>query len=148
MSLERILECGGEFYQAMTEKGVNRPFDRIHLINMLNDEEDEYNAAKNLAERVDALLDGAFYAADSLARPGATFVDDFYLRYIIRDRLRRIESCGVDPAPLIEIVHEANMTKFTLPGGRVEGGKWMKPPGFVAPDEKLDAEIKRQLRCL
>lgn len=142
---ERILECGGEFYEEMQARGVKKSFDRIHLGNMLRDEDDEYYAAEDVTEQVDALLDGAFYCADSLARPGATAIDDFWIRKNIDDRLRQIRSLGIDPAPLIEIVHAANMTKFTLPGGRLEGGKWMKPPAFMPPDALLRAEINRQL---
>lgn len=142
--MERVLECGREFYGAMRERGVERAFDREHLKRMIEDEDAEFSEAKDLTERVDALLDGVFYCADSLARPGVTEADEFWIRFVMRGRMRRVAEMGVSIAPLVEIVHAANMTKFSLPGGRLEGGKWVKPPGFVPPDEALRAEIRRQ----
>lgn len=142
--MELVLECGKEFHGAMVEKGVDTKFSREHLYEMILSEVEEHKVAKDEAEKIDAHLDIAFYCANSLARPGATEADDFWVRAIIVSQLDRIREYGIDPEPLIRIVHAANMTKFTLPGGRLENGKWMKPPGFKAPDDDLRAEIQWQ----
>ena len=54
-----------------------------------------------------------------------------------------IMNSGHDFKRLFDIVHTANMTKFTLPGGSLgESGKWNKPPAFVAPDAELRRVIE------
>lgn len=57
---------------------------------------------------------------------------------------------GVDPQPILEIVHEANMGKL-FPDGQPHydsiTGKVLKPDNWVedyAPEEKIKAEIERQ----
>lgn len=61
------------------------------------------------------------------------------------------EKMNVDPTPLFNIVHEANMGKL-FPDGkpryRKEDGKIMKPEGWEdqhAPEPKIKQEIKRQI---
>jgi predicted HAD superfamily Cof-like phosphohydrolase len=53
---------------------------------------------------------------------------------------------GVKPQAVFEIVQEANMSKV-FPDGKPhfnEVGKVIKPQGWVAPEPKIEAEIKRQ----
>lgn len=54
---------------------------------------------------------------------------------------------SVDPNPLFDIVHEANMAKLWDDGKpRYDPvGKIIKPPHWVAPDEALEQEIERQI---
>lgn len=59
---------------------------------------------------------------------------------------------GVDPGPLFDIVQQANMAKLhtdPVTGDKVavynDTGKVQKPPGWVAPEPLLEAEIRRQL---
>jgi predicted HAD superfamily Cof-like phosphohydrolase len=55
---------------------------------------------------------------------------------------------GVNPGELWRIVHGANMAKV-FPDGSVhrrEDGKIIKPEGWTPPDEKLAAEVIRQLQ--
>lgn len=52
---------------------------------------------------------------------------------------------GVDGNAIFRVVHEANMSKFTLPGGGVRpDGKVIKPKGFKPPD--IAGELERQRR--
>jgi predicted HAD superfamily Cof-like phosphohydrolase len=53
---------------------------------------------------------------------------------------------GVKPQAVFEIVQEANMAKV-FPDGKPrwnEVGKVIKPEGWVTPEPKIEAEIKRQ----
>jgi predicted HAD superfamily Cof-like phosphohydrolase len=43
-------------------------------------------------------------------------------------------ACGIADKPIIEAVDASNMAKFGPGGYRREDGKWMKPPGWEAPD--------------
>lgn len=52
-------------------------------------------------------------------------------------------ACGIDLKPIWELVHEANLAKFGS-GSTIREGKQMKPPGWVAPDEKIRQEIVAQ----
>jgi predicted HAD superfamily Cof-like phosphohydrolase len=99
---------------------VNREF----IIRMVMDELEELKNAQDETEEVDALLDAAYYIFDHLAKT------------------------GLDIRPVWKLIHEANMSKFG-PGGYIsQDGKWMKPPGFVPPDDKIREEIKRQRNVL
>jgi len=53
---------------------------------------------------------------------------------------------GIDPEPLWEIVHGANMAKVQRDGSvkRREDGKIIKPEGWQDPASLLRAEIERQ----
>jgi predicted HAD superfamily Cof-like phosphohydrolase len=56
---------------------------------------------------------------------------------------------GVNPDPCFEEVHSANMRKL-FPDGKAhynEHGKIVKPQGWVGPEEKLEAEIQRQIEA-
>lgn len=78
---------------------------------------------ENLSLRVDlaALADGV--------------IDSFY---VLEGLLVR---CGIDPAPLWEAVHAANMQKASGPTDPTTG-KRLKPPGWTPPD--IEGELKRQ----
>ena len=41
---------------------------------------------------------------------------------------------GVDDQPILEEVDSANLRKFATGSYRRDDGKWMKPPGWTAPD--------------
>lgn len=57
-------------------------------------------------------------------------------------------ACGLPMAEIQAIVQEANMTKFSLPGGyRREDGKWMKPPGWQPPEPKIKELLKTMLKA-
>jgi predicted HAD superfamily Cof-like phosphohydrolase len=56
--------------------------------------------------------------------------------------------CGIEPQPLMNIVHFANMSKLgpdNKPIYRESDGKIMKPEGWVAPEPMLEKEIIRQM---
>lgn len=56
---------------------------------------------------------------------------------------------GIDPAPLFDIVHQANMAKL-FPDGLPhynEAGKVVKPPNWQAPEIFLEEEIQRQIKA-
>ncbi|MFD0587625.1 HAD family hydrolase [Paenibacillus sp. GCM10027627] len=54
---------------------------------------------------------------------------------------------SLNPDPLFEIVHNANMNKLHSDGKPRydEYGKIIKPEGWVAPEPLLEAEIQRQI---
>lgn len=57
---------------------------------------------------------------------------------------------GVNPQPLFDIVQGANMAKLGPDGKpiyRESDGKIMKPEGWVAPEPKIAAEIKKQMEA-
>ncbi|WP_072728521.1 hypothetical protein [Paenibacillus sp. NAIST15-1] len=56
---------------------------------------------------------------------------------------------GVDPNPLFDIVHKANMAKLWEDGKPKynDVGKVIKPPHWVAPDGVLEQEIERQIKA-
>jgi predicted HAD superfamily Cof-like phosphohydrolase len=53
---------------------------------------------------------------------------------------------GVDPTPLFEAVHQANMDKLWDGQPRYDptNGKTLKPPGWVGPEERIRALIEEQ----
>jgi len=53
---------------------------------------------------------------------------------------------GVDPAPLFDAVHQANMDKLWdgEPRYNPDNGKTLKPPGWVGPEERIRALINQQ----
>lgn len=57
-----------------------------------------------------------------------------------------INSFGIDIEPIDKIVHEANMKKFSKGSYRREDGKWMKPPDWEDPSQKIKEEIRKQFR--
>jgi predicted HAD superfamily Cof-like phosphohydrolase len=108
------------------------PYNIAHLRRMIFDELEEFEEATKPHEKVDALLDLLYYLANAVARGGP--------EELLERAVTNVNG-WVDVEPLFEIVHTANMSKFTLPGGHMKGDKWMKPPNFIPPD----AEIARYL---
>ena len=53
---------------------------------------------------------------------------------------------GVDPAPLFDAVHQANMDKLWdgQPRYNPTNGKTLKPPGWVGPEERIRQLIDKQ----
>jgi predicted HAD superfamily Cof-like phosphohydrolase len=51
---------------------------------------------------------------------------------------------GINMEPIEDFVQEANMAKFSEGSYRREDGKWMKPPDWTGPEEKIKQEINRQ----
>ncbi|MFD1955978.1 hypothetical protein ACFSL6_17820 [Paenibacillus thailandensis] len=94
-------------------------------ISFMLEELTEFAAADDVVEQADALIDLIYFA-----------IGTFTL-------------IGVNPAPLFEIVHEANMGKVG-PDGKVlrdSQGKIVKPAGWkerYAPEPRIRAEIERQ----
>lgn len=107
-------------FSQRTSKYFSGKIDREFITKMVKDELEELAVAKDEAEEVDALLDAVYYILNHLATT----------RLNIR--------------PIWNMIHKANMTKFG-PGGYMRSdGKWCKPPNFVAPDDDIRKEIKRQ----
>ena len=98
--------------------------ENIHFIRkMVNDELDELENSKTIAEQADALVDAVYYICDTAVRH------------------------GMNLDPLFEIVHAANMKKIV--DGKIlrrEDGKILKPQGWEEPTQKLANEIERQTR--
>jgi len=55
-----------------------------------------------------------------------------------------IKLFDLDPLPIWNLIHAANMTKFGVGGYLNAQGKWCKPPNFVAPDDAIRQEILQQ----
>ena len=53
---------------------------------------------------------------------------------------------GVDDEPILEEVDAANLRKFAPGSYRREDGKWMKPPGWTAPDIMGTVERQGELK--
>ena len=90
---------------------------------MVNDELDELEEAKNTVEQADALVDAIYYICDTAVRH------------------------GMNLDTLFKIVHRANMQKVV--DGKVirrEDGKIMKPDGWEDPEPYLTREMQRQER--
>lgn len=90
----------------------------------LIEEAEELRVAKTIAEQADAYIDSIYFAIGGLA------------------------DLGVDPQPLWDIVHAANMAKIWPDGSvrRREGdGKIVKPSNWVDPGPLIEAEILRQI---
>lgn len=88
----------------------------------IRDECDELDRARTLVDQADAYLDIIYFGIGGLVE------------------------LGLDPHPLWEIVHGANMAK--LHNGKPcyhPDGKVKKPEGWVAPEPQLKAEVERQL---
>ena len=99
-------------------------------------------SASRLAQRniwVKEELEEAEEATDVIGQADA-MIDAIYFL------LGTLVEMGVKPQAVFEIVQEANMSKV-FPDGKPhfnEVGKVIKPEGWVAPEPKIEAEIKRQ----
>jgi predicted HAD superfamily Cof-like phosphohydrolase len=89
----------------------------------LIEEANELREAETIYDQADAYIDSIYFAIGGLV------------------------DLGVDPQPLWDIVHGANMAKI-WPDGSIQrrvDGKVIKPRGWVDPTEALRAEIDRQI---
>lgn len=128
MSLHEAWLSVRDFHRVMDQPHPDRPhFQTVDLVQRragwIEEEVAELHAAGDVIDQADAYLDIAYFALGGLVE------------------------LGVDPGPLFTIVHAANMAKV-WPDGTVhktELGKVIKPPGWVAPEPELAAEIGRQL---
>jgi len=101
-----------------------QPEDRAHKRGKwIVDEVDELQEATTLMEQADAYIDIIYFAVGGLVE------------------------LGINPGPLWDIVHGANMAKRQPDGSvlRREDGKIIKPDSWVAPDAALHAELERQI---
>jgi predicted HAD superfamily Cof-like phosphohydrolase len=89
----------------------------------IKEEADELLEARTIMDQADAYIDAIYFGVGGLVE------------------------LGVDPGPLWDIVHNANMSKLWKDGTvhRREDGKVIKPPHWVDPGPLLQAEINRQL---
>ncbi|MEC0226623.1 pyrophosphohydrolase domain-containing protein [Paenibacillus alba] len=88
----------------------------------MQEELNEYKEAATLEDEVDAMIDELYFVLGTLVE------------------------MGVEPGPIFDIVHHANMSKV-WPDGLVhknEFGKTIKPPDWQDPFDKISAEIRRQ----
>ncbi|NOV02624.1 HAD family hydrolase [Paenibacillus planticolens] len=88
----------------------------------MQEELDEFKEATTLEDEVDAMIDELYFVLGTLVE------------------------LGVEPGPIFDIVHHANMSKV-WPDGLVhknELGKTIKPPDWQDPFDKIRAEIRRQ----
>lgn len=110
--------------QPVADKPVMVDIDRVKTrIKWITNELDEYLEATTVYEQADALTDTLYYLLGA-------FVDS-----------------GISADQLFEIVHRANMSKFSLDGTVVQGedSKIEKPMGWIHPDLEIRDEIDRQM---
>lgn len=99
---------------------------------------------KRAADRAKWLIEEARELRDArtLEAQADAYIDSIYFA------LGGFVELGLDPQPLWDIVHQANLAKV-WPDGSVQkrdgDGKTVKPPGWVDPQESLRAEIARQI---
>jgi len=111
----------------------------------LNEEADEFVTASGLVEaRIGASADPAdtYGHVDVIAEQADAMIDAAYFA------LGGLVELGIDPSPLWDIVHRANMAKLWPDGTvrrRPEDGKVIKPPGWQDPGPLIRAEVRRQV---
>lgn len=95
---------------------------RLARADWIAEEVQELRDATTLEDQADAYIDILYFAVGGMVE------------------------LGINPGPLWDIVHGANMAKVQPDGSvkRREDGKIVKPEGWQAPDELLRAEIARQ----
>ncbi|UKS25852.1 HAD family hydrolase [Paenibacillus sp. HWE-109] len=88
----------------------------------MQEELNEYQEAATLEDEVDAMIDELYFVLGTLVE------------------------MGVEPGPIFDIVHHANMSKVWSDGlvHKNEFGKTIKPPEWQDPFDKISAEIRRQ----
>lgn len=112
------------------------PIERVAArANWITEEADETRDASLQAEPLEQLVG----VADG-------YIDAIYFG------LGGLVELGIDPDPLFEIVHAANMAKRHLINGELvvvtrADGKVVKPEGWVAPEPLLRAEVMRQIHA-
>lgn len=115
-----------EFHQAFQNPVADAPVmlssERVaKRAGWLLEEIEEFKDAATLEDQVDAMIDTLYFAYGTLVE------------------------LGVDPDPIFEIVHRANMAKL-FPDGlpHFHNGKVIKPDNWQAPEPKIREEIERQ----
>jgi len=167
-----ILKDGYDFYNRVVEcTGKTQKFDMEFVVSMVKSEMQELLEAKDDAERIDAMIDGIYYISSALVRSGGPLThkicinltdknlasyystllitndDDHELAICISMMMVLIASLArfnLNMVPIWDIVHEANMRKFSGDGHLLPCGKWQKPSDFVPPDQDIRDEIRRQ----
>lgn len=128
MSIEKeyrmVTEFQRKFGQPVADKPTEMAYQRMdERYEYMKEELNEFRESFILVDQADAMIDLIYLAIGTLVE------------------------LGVNPAPLFEIVHNANMSKL-WPDGKVrtdgKTGKVIKPPTFVRPEPLLQAEIERQ----
>jgi predicted HAD superfamily Cof-like phosphohydrolase len=120
-----------EFHQAFGHPVAKSPemlgIDRVKCrSDWMNEEVEEFQAARTLEDQADAMIDLLYFALGTLVE------------------------LGVDAETLFHIVHKANMGKL-WPDGKAHfhpDGKVLKPPTWRDPGDALRAEIARQLAAV
>jgi predicted HAD superfamily Cof-like phosphohydrolase len=123
---EQVREFHGKFGHPAATKPTDMEEDRRdQRITYMNEELDEFFDAETSVDQADAMIDLIYFALGTLVE------------------------LGVNPEPLFDIVHNANMSKV-WPDGTVkydpDTAKVLKPPTFVRPEPLLEAEIERQTK--
>ena len=124
-SYEKVKEFHLAFNHQCPGKPEMLPEGRVEKrSNWMLEELEEFRKAKSIADQADAMI---------------------YLMYFA---LGTMVEMGVQPGPLFDIVHQANMNKL-WPDGKVHyaaDGKVIKHPSWRPPEPKLLAEIERQFK--
>ena len=97
--------------------------ERVHRFGFMLEELQEFLVADSIPAQADAMVDLIYFALGTLV------------------------GMGVDPNPIFEIVHDANMQKLWHDGKpryRPSDGKVVKPPNWLDPWQPIVAEIARQ----
>lgn len=112
------------FGHPYSDTPIMQPQDRADArADWMDEEAQEVRDAITICQRADGYIDAIYFGLGGLVE------------------------MGIDPDPLFELVHGANMAKV-WPDGTVhrrEDGKILKPPGWEAPDVAIAAEIDRQM---
>jgi predicted HAD superfamily Cof-like phosphohydrolase len=103
---------------------MQTPFQANRRATWIEEEAQEVRDATDIASQADGYIDVIYFAMGGL------------------------DELGIDPSPLWDIVHQANMAK-RQPDGSVSRDpvtfKTLKPEGWVAPEPLLRAEVQRQI---
>lgn len=127
MSLDKAWEDVRKFHITFDHPYENKPtlIDQersASRASWMNEEIEEFLEATTVVDKADAMIDLIYFALGTLVE------------------------LGVRPQAIFDIVQQANMSKVWEDGSvhRREDGKVMKPPGWVAPEPLIAAEIQRQ----
>lgn len=126
--LDQAMAMVRDFHRVMGQphpaKPTRQPLGRAKTRGKwIRTETHELTNARTIVDQADAYIDGLYFCLGGLVE------------------------LGIDPSPLLEIAHAANMAKVQ-PDGTVHrraDGKIIKPEGWVAPEPLMAAEIERQI---
>jgi predicted HAD superfamily Cof-like phosphohydrolase len=128
MSLTNLTVQVREFHKAFGHPAPDAPVMqdalRVHKrTDWIVEEVNELRDAKTIVDQADAYIDMIYFAVGGLVE------------------------LGLDPGPLWDIVHNANMAKLGADGKPLyhPDGKVRKPEGWVAPEPLLHLEVQRQI---